>query len=214
MRDKLKITDIESDNATFQFNVNELDKALKDSSLSFGGKDGAEIKGIVLKKVTLKEIEFNSGTISKNVEIEGLSRKNNVYAVLKDKKSNGTQAQDLDNNKFIKRELNTVDGNVELSNNSFTLKAGQYKIKAKATAYGCGYHQIRLYDETHDMSEYGTLAQRGVYSEVIAYIEVKDTTTFSIGHVTNQSVQYPNGGIAGNNGQEIYTTVEISGYED
>lgn len=76
----------------------------------------------------------------------------NDVILLRDEKSAGTHGGTATSGAWQTRTLNTesVDtgGHCSLSSNQFTLAAGTYRIKARAPAYFCNHHQIRLQNVT------------------------------------------------------------------
>ena len=83
------------------------------------------------------------GTIAKTSDISFTA-----YAVIADQKTSGTDGGTFTSGAWRTRDLNTevtdVDNIVSISSNQFTLQAGTYLIKARATAYDCDRHQLRL----------------------------------------------------------------------
>ena len=83
------------------------------------------------------------GTIAKTSDISFTA-----YAVIADQKTSGTDGGTFTSGAWRTRDLNTevtdVDNIVSISSNQFTLQAGTYLIKARATGYDCDRHQLRI----------------------------------------------------------------------
>jgi len=83
------------------------------------------------------------GTVARTSDVKIVS-----YAIIADQKSAGTNGGAFTSGAWRTRDLNTevtdVDNIVSLSSNRFTLQAGTYLIKGRATAYDCERHQLRI----------------------------------------------------------------------
>lgn len=76
--------------------------------------------------------------------------------LLEERQTSGTNGGDFNSSAWRDRQINTVltdpYGFLEsLSSGVFTIKAGVWRIKAWATAYYVGRHQIKLFDVTNNV---------------------------------------------------------------
>ena len=147
------------------------------------------------------------------------------YAIICDKKANGTDAGAVTSGAWRTRDLNTEiadpDSIVSISSNQFTLGAGSYLIEFRAPAYRVNSHQTRLYNATTSAevevgsSEFSNAATESVgSSEGAARVTITGDTDFEIQHRVSltHSNNYALGvGSAGglNWGSAIYTIVKI-----
>lgn len=93
---------------------------------------------------------------------KGLHRQ---YWDLCDERPSGTPGGDFPCNTWVPRQFSVIDGvcgmGVHLMKDDKTirLEPGMYHIKARAPAFGVGYHQVRLYNITKHITEkHGTNA--------------------------------------------------------
>ena len=148
------------------------------------------------------------------------------YAIICDRKSNGTDGGSLTPSSWRVRDLNheiaDEDGIVSIASNRFTLQAGTYLIKANAPQYGRGYHALRLYNYTDSSTVADGQSNFANYNDNIynsAFVWGRTTISsakeFEILHrVSESSGGSSNGGGVGAGGgftvnYEIYTVVEI-----
>lgn len=102
----------------------------------------------------------------------------------------GTNGGSFAEDTWVTRNLNTINPYpvewCSLSNNKFTLTEGNYYIDASAPAYDVDNHQICLYNETDSKienigtSEYAKKVNNRSF--LIYYLEIYESTTFSIKH--------------------------------
>jgi hypothetical protein len=142
------------------------------------------------------------------------------YVFLADVKSSGTDAGSAPASAWSTRDLQTVfkdDGNlVQLSANRFTLQAGSYYLRADAPAYKVTRHVLRLViSDTQQGIATGTAAyanSAGVVqsrSFLSAQLSLTTSETFEIQHWTEFARTGDGFGLATNQGDELYTRVEI-----
>ena len=136
---------------------------------------------------------------------------------LRDQKTSGTGPGGLTGGTWNTRTLNTevVDtgGHCSLSSNQFTLDAGTYEVFARANAYDCNDHKIRLRN-TSDSSTtaVGSSARSGTSQDLITTesqlrgrFVIGSSKTFELQHYMTSSGQ---GGRATGSGEvEIYAEV-------
>ena len=148
------------------------------------------------------------------------------YAIICDRKSNGTNGGSLASGAWRVRDLNheiaDADGIVSISSNRFTLQAGTYLIKANAPQYGRGYHALRVYNYTDSstiadgQSNFANYNDN-IYNSAFAWgrTTISSAKEFEILHRCSESAGGVSngGGVAAGGGftvnYEIYTAVEI-----
>lgn len=145
----------------------------------------------------------------------------NIYAVIKDIKTTGTNGGNAVKNVWTQRDINTLEGNqnfVSIENNQFTLVEGTvyYQIRIQCPASNVNNHQIRLYDVTNQVVvAYGTSAYTNnntvTYSTIdTVYIKGNSPVTMRVEHITDKNNNNTGFGIASAfNTQEIYTVISI-----
>jgi hypothetical protein len=142
-------------------------------------------------------------------------------AVLEDRKASGGDGGTAVTG-WQTRTINTtvVDSiGVNLSNNTFTLPSGTYKIDASAPAYYAGRHKIALYNNTtssyqvYGTSEFINNAAIITRSFINSIVIITTSTSFSIRHniatAGAQVLGYSNN-ISG--ADEVYATITITKY--
>ena len=142
------------------------------------------------------------------------------YAVICDQKPQGTVAGAFTSGDWRTRDLNTEifdpDGIVSISNNQFTLGAGNYYIEWSCPAYAVNRHQSRLQDITgtativNGTSEYTNQTCAGfTRSFGFARVSITSNNVYEIQHQA-QTTKVTNGlGSEANFTVEIYTVVKI-----
>lgn len=144
----------------------------------------------------------------------------NVYVLIKDVKSVGTNGGDAIQNTWTTRDLNTIEGNqnfTTLTNNQFTLnQAGSYQIQAQAPASNVRNHQIRLYDIiSSSVIATGTSAYSSnktvTYSSInTVIIKGESNMTLELQHIVDKSNNNQGFGIASAfDSQETYSVISI-----
>ncbi|MCJ8345344.1 hypothetical protein MJH12_07380, partial [bacterium] len=138
------------------------------------------------------------------------------YILLVDSKPSGMNGGTNPASVWTTRELQTVvldDNNiVQLIGNQFTLPSGTYKIRIDAPAYAVQQHKIRLVDSMTQMiiatgtSEKANHQNRSFISTQLTLVS---SATFEVQHFATNSVVSTGFGLATNQGEEIYTRVEI-----
>ena len=148
------------------------------------------------------------------------------YAIICDRKSNGTDGGSLVSGGWRVRDLNheiaDEDGIVSIASNRFTLQAGTYLIKANAPQYGRGYHALRLYNYTDSSTVADGQSNFANYNDNIynsAFVWGRTTISsakeFEILHRCSESSGGSSNGAGVGAGAgfvvnyEIYTVVEI-----
>jgi hypothetical protein len=139
-------------------------------------------------------------------------------AVIQDQKSSGTAGQNLTQNTWNTRNLNTEafdpDGIVSISSNQFTLSAGEYDISWVCNArQGPTSHKTRLYNVTDAVAvgqgmnfflNAGEVPLTGT-----AYVNITSgSKVFQLEHYTDGS-GVSGGGAMGSGAPEIYAQVVI-----
>lgn len=140
---------------------------------------------------------------------------------LQDQKSDGTNGGTFTAGAWQTRELNTIvadtGGHCSLASNQFTLEAGVYEVRARATAHRVTYHRLRLrnVDDSETLStlsgnEWSTsTADNTGNAELMGVFTISQSKTFELQHycqTTNASFGY---GLDDNMslGVEIYTDI-------
>ena len=141
------------------------------------------------------------------------------YAQLHDVKGSTTQGGSFTSGAWRTRDLNTehedTDNIVTLSNNQFTLGAGNYHISAHACAVGVNNHAIRLYSITNNAIVLMGFSHKNQEENVSEYARVEgrlllgDNMVFEIQHRCSTTVTTHGFGAYGGFGDNIYTTVQI-----
>lgn len=147
------------------------------------------------------------------------------YAIICDRKSNGTDGGSLTSGGWRVRDLNheiaDADGIVSISSNRFTLQAGSYLIKANAPQYGRNYHALRLYNYTDSSTiadGQGNFANYNdnIYNSAFVWgrTTISSAKEFEVLHRVSISNSAGDGAGVGAGGgftvnYEIYTVVEI-----
>ena len=143
------------------------------------------------------------------------------YAIVQDQKSDTTEGGSATSGSWQKRDLNTEvadpDGIVSLSNNQFTLAAGNYLLKWTCPGYKVDRLQSRIYDVTNSAvvgKGTGAFPNSGSAQQDETFgstrVTPTGTTVYEIQNrveTTNNSVGY---GIGCDFGDvEVYSTLEI-----
>lgn len=167
-----------------------------------------------------------SNAVTSGKLASGVGGKFASFAIICDRKSNGTNGGSLTPGAWRVRDLNheiaDADGIVSISSNRFTLQAGTYLIKANAPQYGRGYHALRLYNYTDSNTIADGQSNFANYNDNIynsAFVWGRTTISsakeFEILHRCSESSggNSNGGGVAAGGGftvnYEIYTVVEI-----
>ena len=155
------------------------------------------------------------GTIAKTSDISFTA-----YAVIADQKTLGTDGGTFTSGAWRTRDLNTevtdVNNIVSISSNQFTLQAGTYLIKARATAYDCERHQLRIRNITD-----GTTVRSGICNflnvsynphntaVIVGRTTISAAKAFELQHQA-QTTKSTNGfGVASDFTTEVFAEVEI-----
>jgi hypothetical protein len=144
-------------------------------------------------------------------------------AVVKDVKAAGTDAGGFTSGSYITRDLNTVEGDVDIvsvSSNQFTIQPGEYLVFGHATAAEVEKHKCNLYNITDAAVETeGTGAisevQIGAFrydcpSHFATRLVLTTAKTYEVRHRCEVTQATYGLGQAANYGEdEVYTTVTI-----
>ena len=120
------------------------------------------------------------------------------YALLEDQKAGGTHGGTATQGTWQLRDINTVVADtigVSLANNSFTLPAGTYRIKAKVPGLHVDRHMARLINiTTGEVVAYGTseysdeTPAHGTTSSLIeTCVTLTSSTVFEVHHQVGQT---------------------------
>jgi len=155
------------------------------------------------------------------------------YAIICDQKDSttdgGTFSTDAWRTRDLNHEIADPDGIVSISNNQFTLQAGNYLIKWAAPGYACDRHVTRLYDITNSAlkqygkAEYNNEGNDDVVTDSKGFARVTPTgaTAYEIQHACQTTKSSSGFGVATETnaagdhasgtteGYSIYTVVEI-----
>ncbi|MCO4782296.1 MAG: hypothetical protein KC646_08200 [Candidatus Cloacimonetes bacterium] len=170
---------------------------------SFEGFDGVEW-------VSLDESGATSGS---GGEYEG-------YALIVDSQPSGSNGGTATFNVWTTRTLQTIvhndDNFVSLNSNQIILSAGTYRINAKAPAYKTNSHKAQFFNVTDQFVEAtGTngfsAAADGVvnYSYISSKFMISSTKVFELRHFSSSNKPNNGLGVAVNEGNEIFSVVEI-----
>ena len=137
--------------------------------------------------------------------------------VLKDVKSAGTNGGDFEDDEWVTREINTMEGFVnfvKLSNNQFTLVPGSYLLLIRAVASGVKNHQSRLYNITDNQVEImGSNAYSSsddTSSEIYSILKLDEEKTFEVQHICSKKNNKTGRGRAtGYSSEEVYLNIVI-----
>ena len=142
---------------------------------------------------------------------------NGIICTLKDIKTPGTNGGTFEQDDWITRELNVIEGLVSfvsLEDNQVTIQPGSYIINIKAPSCGVESNQIRLRNITDSTYTLGTntFSTDGnmTYSELNDHFVFDHVVTFDVQHIcsqTNDGVGF--GRAVGFNANEVYSTVFI-----
>jgi hypothetical protein len=150
----------------------------------------------------------------------------NRFAIIKDIKSSGSNGQSLSTagDNWNQRELNTINAfstGITLSSDQFTIPTGSWRIQARAQAYDCDFHKIRLYQSSGTpttisvgTSEYASNSgstRSSTSSELDDILIITNTTTYQIDHYVSNAGT--GGRSAGGGENEVYTTIIIEKLE-
>ncbi len=163
----------------------------------------------------------STGKLPISVIPEGVGGGNTIkVAYLKDVKPSGTNGGDCTAGSWLKRDLNTIEGDssiVSLANNQFTLQPGHYEIIASAPAFVTAAHKVALYNVTSgSFSIIGSVGYSNnataslTFSYVYGKIDVSALTTFQLQHRCSITRLVNGLGIAASYGVvEVYGQIKI-----
>ena len=141
-----------------------------------------------------------------------------VFAIIKDSKSAGTNGGTIKANDWTTRVLNTIEGSQTFailnSDNTFTVKPGLYKINIRVPGYRIKTHKCRLYSMTDDVAiAYGNTAHSNnseTYSMINHILNIDKTVTYRVDHICSTTRNNIGLGIGSRFlGDEIYTEILI-----
>ena len=155
------------------------------------------------------------GTIAKTSDISFTA-----YAVIADQKTSGTDGGTFTSGAWRTRDLNTevtdVDNIVSISSNQFTLQAGTYLIKARATGYDCDRHQLRIRNITDASTVRFGISNfvnqtYNVFSTavVVGRTTISGAKVFELQHQAQSTKTTFGLGVASNFTTEVFAEVEI-----
>ena len=155
------------------------------------------------------------GTIAKTSDISFTA-----YAVIADQKTSGTDGGTFTSGAWRTRDLNTevtdVDNIVSISSNQFTLQAGTYLIKARATGYDCDRHQLRIRNITDASTVRCGISNfvnqtYNVFSTavVVGRTTISGAKVFELQHQAQSTKTTFGLGVASNFTTEVFAEVEI-----
>ena len=155
------------------------------------------------------------GTIAKTSDISFTA-----YAVIADQKTSGTDGGTFTSVAWRTRDLNTevtdVDNIVSISSNHFTLQAGTYLIKARATGYDCDRHQLRIRNITDASTVRFGISNfvnqtYNVFSTavVVGRTTISGAKVFELQHQAQSTKTTFGLGVASNFTTEVFAEVEI-----
>lgn len=139
-------------------------------------------------------------------------------AIIRDRKASGVNGGTFNNTGWIKRDLNTLSGDVSfvsLFGDSIVLDSGIYAITISAPAFQVDQHQIRLYNCTkNQVEDIGTIAYTNKFasssSNLTAVIEVGNGgATYIIEHRCSTLVLSNGLGQGSTWSENVYTQVQI-----
>ena len=155
------------------------------------------------------------GTIAKTSDISFTA-----YAVIADQKTSGTDGGTFTSGAWRTRDLNTevtdVDNIVSKSSKQFTLQAGTYLIKARATGYDCDRHQLRIRNITDASTVRFGISNfvnqtYNVFSTavVVGRTTISGAKVFELQHQAQSTKTTFGLGVASNFTTEVFAEVEI-----
>ena len=156
------------------------------------------------------------------VQTTAASRERVAY--IKDVKPSGTNGGDCTAGSWLRRDLNTVEGDaslVSLSNNQFTLQPGTYQVEALAPAFVTSQHKTALYSVTAGgFSLIGSVGYSNTSSPSLSYSHIYGALTPAVPTVYELqhrcSVTRPTNGLgipASYGVNEVYSQIKITKVE-
>lgn len=138
----------------------------------------------------------------------------NEVAYIYDEKTSGTSGGSFVAAAWRTRDLNVLDGQdwISLSSNQFTLQAGEYDVRALASAFAVNGNQTRIRNITDSTTEQDGIVEytvNGGHSEVVARITIDVATTFELQHKC-QSTNANGFGFPRSYEKEVYAQVAIT----
>ena len=141
-------------------------------------------------------------------------------AFIKDLKPNGTHGGDCVAGSYVRRDLNSLNGDstfVSISNNQIFLSPGTYRFNISAPGYLENIHKARLVNLTSGQTAIVGTAERshtqygGVsHSKIIGEVVISEASSFEVQHRCSNSRTLVGFGLAASFGEdEVYTQVQI-----